>query len=159
MVCLSQTFVSEKEQCKHGPKAIFGKPIIDHSKFAHDRRSDRCKIGLNPSRSQSLLVTVPLGLRVASPTGQVYTCIFRWQTFAWIYLGVAQKFANRKRNIYFIDEISAQAELLKVRGVLMQKKSLRCGFADEIGRSPFLPVLRIVKAEKTNGFYLAKKNI
>lgn len=88
VVCLSQTFVSEKEQCKHGIKAIFGKPIID-SKFAHDRRRDVVEsvtVPLDPS----LLVTVPLGLRVARPT---------------MTAEITQKFAKRITHIYFTDEI------------------------------------------------------
>lgn len=104
MACLYQTFVSEKEQCKNGIKAIFGKPIID-SKFAHDRRRDVVEsvtVPLDPS----LLVTVPLGLRVARPTIMALDAR-RWLYLVcnWMYLEITQKFAKRITHIYFTDEI------------------------------------------------------
>ena len=131
---------AKKEQCKHGIRAIFGKPIID-SKFAHDRRRDVVEsvtVPLDPS----LLVTVPLGLRVCN----------------WMYPEITQKFAKRITHIYFTDEIKCTGRAGEKRGsVTINWGALRCGFADENERSPFLAVLHEVKAVKIYSFYLAKK--
>lgn len=105
VVCLSQTFVSEKEQCKHGIQAIFGKPIID-SKFAHDRRRDVVEsvtVPLDPS----LLVTVPLGLRVARP-----------MTVPCLQLDIPRNYSKicKTNNTYFTNEIKCTGRASEKRG-------------------------------------------